>query len=512
MIDYREIIRLKSLDHSNSHVAASVGSSRNTIADVHRRAEALDIAWPIPENLTNKDLQTLLYPERKSHEGCKLPDYEYVYKELAKPGVTLSLLWAEYCANCEAEHVIPYQSTQFNDKYHAFAASKKATLRIHHKPGEKMEVDWAGKTLSVANNITGEPMKAYVFVASLPCSLYGYAEAFPDMKSNHWIKAHINAYQYFGGVTCILIPDNLKTGVIKNTRNELKLNRSYHEMAEYYGTAIIPARPIKPKDKPSAEGSVGVMSTWIIAALRNRKFFSYAELNEAIKEKLEEYNNKSFQKKEGSRRTAFEEEEKSFLMPLPASPYETAIWSEATIQPDYLIGDGNCKYSVPHEYIGKKVEIRTTENSMEVFYKHLRIASHVRVPYSPEPIYIPEHMPENHRKYLNYNTESFIGWVADIGSSTLVVVKHFLYSHRVEQQGYKACASLMKLADRYSISRLEAACEKALSYTPNPSLKNIRTILKNGQDKVKSKANKPASSAQYGISRNSSYCRGGEQE
>ena len=511
MIDYREIIRLKSLNQSVSNIAVSVGNSRNTISDVCNRAEKHEIGWPISSDLTNKDLQMILYPERKYREERKLPDYEYVYKELAKPGVTLTLLWAEYCASCEAEHVIPYQSTQFNDKYHAYAASKKATLRIHHKPGEKMEVDWAGDPLYVINNITGEPMKAYVFVASLPCSLYGYAEAFPDMKSNHWIEAHIHAYKYFGGVTRILIPDNLKTGVIKNTRTELILNRSYHEMAEFYGTAIIPARPRAPQDKPSAEGTVGVMATWIIAALRNRKFFSYAELNEAIREKLIEFNEKPFQKKAGSRRIVFEQEEKPFLIPLPASPYETAIWSDATIQSDYLITVGNCKYSVPYEYIGKEVEIRTTEKCIEVFYHHLRIASHVRVNYSSDPIYIPEHMPENHRKYLNYNAESFIQWASDIGPSSVTVVKTFLYSHKVEQQGYKSCASLMKLADRYSTKRLEIACEKALSYTPNPSLKNITTILKNGQDKIKTKVKSPKSSAQYGISRNSSYCRGGEQ-
>ena len=511
MIDYREILRLKSLNHTVSHVAVSVGNSRNTISEVYRRAEVHEIEWPIPDNLTNMDLQRILYPDRKTHEERKLPDYEYIYKELAKPGVTLTLLWAEYCSSCESENVIPYQSTQFNDKYHAFAASKKATLRIHHKPGEKMEVDWAGDTLHVINNVTGEPMKAYLFVTCLPCSLYGYAEAFPDMKSNHWIQAHVNAYKFFGGVTRILIPDNLKTGVIKNTRTELVLNRSYHEMAEYYGTAIIPARPRSPKDKPSAEGSVGVMATWIIAALRNRKFFSYAELNESIAEKLKEFNEKPFQKKEGSRLLAFEQEEKSFLMPLPTSSYETAIWSDATIQTDYLITDGKNKYSVPHEYIGKEVEIRITEKCIEVIYNHLRIASHVRVDYSPDPIYTPEHMPENHRKYLYYNTDTFIQWATDIGTATTTVIKNFLYSHKVEQQGYKSCASLMKLADRYSTKRLEAACEKSLSFTPNPSLKNITTILKNKQDLIKPKTNQSKASAQYGIKRNSSYCRGGEQ-
>lgn len=232
------------------------------------------------------------------------------------------------------------------------------------------------------------------------------------------------------------------------------LNRSYHEMAEYYGTAIVPARPLKPKDKPSAERSVGILSTWIIAALRNRKFFSYEELNDAIRSKLTEFNKKPFQKREGSRLNAFEEEEKPFLMPLPASPYETAIWSEATIHSDYLITVDGVKYSIPHEYIDKKVEIRTSEKCIEVFYHQLRIASHIRVKYSRDPIYKPEHMPENHRKYLNYNADSFQQWASDIGEATLTVMKHFLYSHRVEQQGYKSCSSLMKLADRYSTSRL----------------------------------------------------------
>ena len=373
-----------------------------------------------------------------------------------------------------------------------------------------MEVDWAGSTLTVWDNLNGEPLPAYVFVSCLPCSLYSYAEATPDMKTNHWIQAHIHAYHYFDGVTRVLTPDNLKTGVIKNTRTELVLNRTYHEMAEHYGTAIIPARPISPKDKPSAEGTVGVISTWIIAALRNQKFFSFNELNEAIRDKLTEFNNRPFQKKKGSRLSAFEEEEKSFLMPLPASPYETAVWSTATIQPDYLINTANCKYSVPYELIGREVEIRTTENCIEVFYQNNRVASHKRVNYSPDPIYNPDHMPENHRRYLNYNEESFKLWAEDIGTFTLSVIKTFLYAHKVPQQGYKSCASLMKLADRFTPIRLEAACQKALSYTPNPSLKNITTILNNGQDKVKSQK-VPPTDGSYGITRRTASVKGGEQ-
>ena len=484
MIDYREIIRLKSLKFSNVSIANSLCCSRNTVSEVLKLAGTHSLGWPIPDTLTNNDIEHLFYPGRGTNDGRRLPDYEYVYNELAKPGVTLSLLWAEYCAKCEAEHTIPYQHTQFNEKYHAYATSKKATLRIKRKPGETMEVDWIGDTLKVYDAASCCEIPAYIFVAVLPCSLYGYAEAFPDMKSNHWIEAHIHAYSFFGGVTRILVPDNLKTGVIKNTRTELILNRSYHEMAEHYGTAIIPARPVKPKDKPNAEGTVKVLETWILAALRNRKFFTFQELNKAIHKKLEEFNAKPFQKKKGSRLSAFLEEERDFLMPLPASPYETAVWSTATIQPDYLITVGNCKYSMPYEFIGKKVDIRAAENSIEVFYHGDRIASHVRKMYAPEPIYLPEHMPENHRKFLEYNTESFLDWGKSMGHSTHLVIKHFLFMHKVEQQGYKSCASLMKLADRYGTDRLENACAKALSYTPNPSLKNISTILKNGQDKV----------------------------
>ena len=198
-------------------------------------------------------------------------------------------------------------------------------------------------------------------------------------------------------------------------------------------------------------------------------------------------------------------------MPLPASLYETAVWSTATIQPDYLISAGNCKYSVPYELIGCEVEIRTTENCIEVFYQNNRVASHKRINYSPDPIYNPDHMPENHRRYLNYNEESFKNWAIEIGTSTLAVVKTFLYAHKVPQQGYKSCASLMKLADRFTPIRLEAASSKALSYTPNPSLKNITTILNNGQDKVKPQKI-PRTDGSYGITRKTANEKGGEQQ
>lgn len=340
--------------------------------------------------------------------------------------------------------------------------------------------------------------------------MYSYAEAVPDMKTASWIQAHIHAYSYFGGVTRILTPDNAKVAVVKNTRAELILNRSYQEMAEYYGTAIVPARPVSPKDKASVEGTVGVLSTWIVASLRNDKFFSFQELNEAIRIKLDEFNSRPFQKRKGCRLSAFEEEEKAFLLPLPSTPYETAVWSSETVQPDYLVTAGGCRYSIPYEYIGRKVDIRTTEKCVEVFYHNQRIASHVRVFNTADPVYVPEHMPEAHRRYLNYNEESFRQWAEDIGPSTGTVIRTFLHAHRTPQQGYKSCASMMKLADRFTPARLEAACAKALTYTPNPSLKNITTILRNGQDKVKN-GTPPRTTGSHGLTRRAAREKGGVQ-
>ncbi len=474
MVNYREILRLKGQHISIRQISKSTKHSRETVSEVLSLAYHIGLIWEDNLKLTNAQIQVLLYPHRATTTGHKMPDYDYVHKEMAKSGVTMTLLWSEYCEQCYTESTIPYQYTQFCEYYRDFARKNKATMRIKRKPGELLEVDWAGTTLNVTDSLTGELIPAYVFVATLPCSLYSYAEAFPNMKSTNWIKSHIHAFEFFGGITRIIVPDNLKTGVIRHTRNELILNRTYHEMAEHYNTAIIPARPYTPKDKPNAEGAVGVLTTWIIAALRNRKFFSFEELNKAVHEKLKEFNEKPFQKKNGSRYSAFENEEKDFLMALPTSMYEIAVWATSTIQPDYLISVDNIKYSVPYEFIGKSVEIRYSQTSIEVFFHNNRIASHVRHYGYHDPVILPEHMPENHRQYLAYSSENFIDWASNIGESTVMVMNVLLATYKVDKQAFPSCRSLMKLVDKYSVKRVEAACARALAYTPTPSIKNIK--------------------------------------
>lgn len=244
MVNYREILRLSS-DPKNSQrsIELMLHSSHHTIRKVQDAAKAAGISWPLEDDVTNEMLKEALFPEEGAATALYTqPDYPYIHKELARPGVNLTLLWTEYCRRCENDGTTPYMYTQFCEKYRQWARITKATMRIQHKPGDAMQVDWAGNTLDIYDPITGDVSKAYLFVAVLPCSCYAYAEACDDMKLENWLLCHAHAYSYFGGVTRLLIPDNLKTGVTKNTRYETILNRSYQELAEHYDTAIVPAR------------------------------------------------------------------------------------------------------------------------------------------------------------------------------------------------------------------------------------------------------------------------------
>jgi len=497
---------------SGRGIASSISCSRNTVSKTLQRAKELDISYPFAKAATDIELERVLFPERTPITANKSPNYKYIHKELAKSSVTLSLLWHEYCEECRLAQEIPYMYTQFCKLYRDYTKRTKATMRIHHKPGEKLEVDWAGKTASIINNITGEIIKVYVFVASLPYSSYSYVEAFLSMDMNSWITAHINAYKYFGGATKILVPDNLKTGVDHVSWYTTKINKTYHEMATHYNTVVIPARVRRPKDKPTAEGTVGVISTWIVAAIRKQQFFSLYELNQAIKQQLGIFNNKPFQKKEGCRLSVFVNEEKETLLHLPAASYELAIWKVATVQFNYHISVDKMHYSVPYEYIKYKVDVRVTTRIIEIYYKSQRIASHVRL-YGHLGQYhtIPEHMPDNHKKYVTWNGDRFISWAENIGPSTAIVIKAILSSHKIEQQGYRSCMGLLKAADKYSVSRLKAACAKALSYTPSPNYRNVQTILKTGSDKVIEENSEPTTnvnSSKHGFTRGANYYGG----
>lgn len=509
MTKYREILRLNSLGFSERNIAFSVPCSRNTVSKVLKQAHELNFSWPLPEEHTDTVLERILFPKPGMDTRTKrMPDFPHIRKELLRNGVSKKLLWTEYMEECRLNGEEPLMYSQFCYHIQQDEQKHRATMHINRKPGEQVEVDWAGDPAHIIDPDTGEIIKAFVFIGVMTFSQFTYAEAFINEKQKSWIAAHVHMYEYFGGVAKILVPDNCKTAVIHDGGwYDQQLNTIYHEMAEHYGTAIIPARVRKPKDKPNAEGSVGNISTWIIAALRNEQFFSLAELNRSIKEKLEEFNKKFFQKKEGSRLDLFRDEELPLLAPLPATSYELAEWKQATVQFNYHISVDGMLYSVPYEYIKRVVDVRVTDKTIEIFYNHNRIASHRRL-YGRKGQYdtIVEHMPEDHQKYLEWNGDRFRKWAERIGNNTYKVVDAILTSKRVEQQTYKSCMGLLRLADRYSVKRLEAACEKALGYTATPSYKSIKNILTAGQHK--SASEEPITETtqnKYGITRGAGY-------
>ncbi|MDP3113732.1 MAG: IS21 family transposase [Candidatus Cloacimonadaceae bacterium] len=508
MTQYREILRLHKQGISGRSIAACLSCSRNTVSATLQAAETLGIVWPLPDSVSDRELGERLFPEKGIESNRKMPDFDSIHRELGKSGVTLSLLWYEYSEACRYTQAIPFQYSQFCKLYNDYIQKTKATMRIHHKPGEKLEVDWAGQTAIIKDNISGEDIKAYVFVAALPYSGYSYVEAFLKMDMECWIQAHVNCFEYFGGATRILVPDNLKTGVDHASWSRTVINKTYNEMATYYDTVVIPARVRHPKDKASAEGTVGVISTWILASLRNQTFFSLYELNQEIRNKLGDFNTRAFQKRDGSRESVFLDEEQHCLTTLPSQAYELATWTIATVQFNYHVSVDRMNYSVPYEYIQNKVDIRVTSRVIEVFYKSCRIASHSRIFGKPGQYQtIPEHMPVKHQQYHEWNADRFVSWANRIGEHTSIVIRGILSSARIEQQGYRSCMALLKAVDKFSPQRLENACQRALSFTPTPSYKNVLSILKSGSDKL-GKVEEPmhnAQSSEYGISRGSGY-------
>lgn len=431
---------------------------------------------------------------------------EYIHKELARNGVSLKLLWNEYCEACRINNEIPFMYTQFCYYYQKYAMSKNATMHIPRRPGDSAEVDWAGTPAQIIDRDTGEIIHVYIFVGVLSYSQYTYIEACKNENLETWIAAHNHMYSFFGGIPRMTIPDNLRTGASKTAHHDEDpvLNKTYHEMAEHYNTAIVPARVRKPKDKPNAEGAVKLAGQWIIAALRNMKFFTLTELNCAIVRKLDSYNEKPFQQKQGCRSSTFFEEEQAFLAPLPAIPYEISQWKKATVGLNYHISVDKNYYSCPHEYIKCSIDVRLTNSIVEIFYKNHRIASHLRIvdkqnQYST----IPEHMPEDHKQYLQWNAKRFIIWAEKIGANTTAAIKSILISKKVEQQAYRSCMGLLQLAKKYSNKQIETACEKALSYSANTSLKSIKTILETQQNIPEPVKEEPT----YGYVRGAEYYR-----
>jgi transposase len=513
----KTILQQRSQGYSRRKIAEMLKVSRNTVAKVFSAADQSLLGTENIESMDEKALHDLLFPNEALKPIQVLPDYSFVHKELLKSGVTLKLLWEEYVDNCRQSQKPPFMYSQFCKLYQDYVNQNRLTMHIKHKPGDKIMVDWAGTTLPLYDKVTGDSCKVYLFVATLPFSMYCFAKACLTMKEEDWINVHISMYGYFGASSRLLIPDNLKVGILSHGKyDDPVINRSYQELAEHYQTALLPARVLAPKDKAAVEGTAGQLTSHIIAKLRNRKFFDINDLNKAIQKELDKFNDADFQKKDGSRFSVFTEEELPFMQPLPCYSYEYAQWKVATVQLNYHIAIDNQNYSVPYEYVKKKVDVRYTKNMIEIFYKGLRISSHKRL-YGRQRQYSTniDHMPINHQLYSEWDGQRFLKWAESIGTYTKEVVQKLLDSYRVEEQAYKGCLSLLKLVDKYSSERLENACHVALAHIPSPRYKNIRLILEAGQDKFIVDSNKASEKLQdnnHAFVRGASYYGGIKHE
>ncbi|GFP43557.1 hypothetical protein HKBW3C_02687 [Candidatus Hakubella thermalkaliphila] len=474
----KEALRLKALGLTNRQIARSVKVSRSTVAEYLRRAEEASLAWPLPEGLDDASLERLLFPPQGEPKDPKvLPDFSYIHTELKRKGVTLKLLWEEYLA----DHPGGYNYSHLCYLYRTWRDKLSLSMRQIHKAGEKMFVDFAGQTVPVVDARTGEINEAQVFVAVQGASNYTYAEATWSQDLESWISCHTHAFSFFGGVTRITVPDNLASGVTKACRYEPDINPTYHDMALYYGTVVIPARVAKPKDKAKAEAGVQVVERWILARLRNRTFFSLSELNQAIAELLENLNNRPLAKLEGTRRTLFEKIDLPALLPLPLTPYEFAEFRKATVNVDYHIEVFGHYYSIPHQLVKERVEVRVTQRVVEVLFKGRRVTSHLRSYLKGGHSTKPEHMPKAHQKYLEWSPSRIINWAGKIGPETARLVEAILAKKPHPEQGYRACLGLIRLSKAYSQKRLEAASRRALE-AGALSYRSVKQILKNNLD------------------------------
>jgi transposase len=355
-------------------------------------------------------------------------------------------------------------------------------LRQEHRAGEKLLLDFAGQTLPITDPGTGLVSPAELFVAVLGASNLTYAEAVPSQELPHWIAANVHAFEFAEGVPEILVPDNLRSGVTKAHRYEPLLNATYQEMAAHYGCVIIPARSRKPRDKAKVEAGVLLAERWILASLRNRTFFSIAEANLAIRERLQWLNDRPFQKLEGSRRSLFELLERPALRPLPARPYEYATWKTATVNIDYHVEVDRHYYSVPYQLTRQRCDVRLTASTVEMLFRGRRVASHRRSFRRGGHTTLAEHMPESHRRHLEWTPSRIVRWAQNSGPNTVALVDEIMRSRPHPEQGYRSCLGILRLGKRYGGDRLEAACARAVALRAF-SYRSVESILRSGLDR-----------------------------
>lgn len=480
----RDVLRLQDSGFSERRIASSLNIGSTSVGEYIRRARRAGLAWPLPRDLTDEALERLMFPASPDvpSDQRPRPDWTWVYREKRKPNVTLSLLWEEY----RAAHPDGYSLSHFCDLYRNWEGRLAPTMRQTHVAGEKMFVDYAGSTIDIVDGATGEVHEAQIFVAVLGASSYTYAEATWTQKLPNWIASHSRAFAFFGGVPAQVISDNLKSGVTKACFYDPQVNRTYAEMAAHYGTAVIPARPRKPRDKAKVEVGVQVVERWILAKLRNRRFFSLAEANAAIRQLLDELNGRVTRHLGASRRHLFEQLDRPALQDLPVEPYTYAEWKECRAGLDYHVEVDKHYYSVPHALLRQKLWARMTDRTVEIFHRGKRVACHLRGSSNRRHTTVTEHMPSAHRRLAAWTPQRIRHYAATIGPNAEALVDIIMRSRPHPEQGFRSSIGIIRLAKSHGAGRLEAACERALDIGAR-SYSSVASILRNNLDRRKPK-------------------------
>ena len=479
----KDVLRLKfNANLSQRQIARSLNIGLGTVSLHLKRAKEAGLSWPLPDDMDDARLERALFPNQlaPTRSGLVEPDYATIHEELKRKGVTKQLLWEEY-KQIQGDH--GYQYSQYCQRYRDWVKTLKRSMRQTHKAGERLFIDYCGPTIPIINPDTGEVCNAQIFVATWGASNYTFAEATRTQTKLDWIQSHVNAFDFFGGVPEIVVPDNLKSAVTKTCRYEPIINSSYQHMANHYKTTVIPARPYKPKDKAKAENAVLVVERWIMARLRHHTFFTLAALNQHIRFLLDDLNNKPFKRLPGTRLSQFEALDKPAMRSLPGSRYQFTEFKLARVNIDYHLEYDKHFYSVPHHLVKHQVEVQATRDSVAVFFKSKQIARHARSNAKGGYTTDTNHMPTAHRKHQEWSPERLLNWANDLGPNVQHMTQTMLDRKPHPEQAYRACLGLLNLSRTYDKQRLDAACQRAIAIH-SPYVKSIKSILKNGIDQL----------------------------
>ncbi|HCV19829.1 MAG TPA: IS21 family transposase [Alteromonas sp.] len=482
----REVLRLHfSAELSIREIHRSTKVSVGSIQTLLSKAKVMNLSWPLPDELDDTQLARRFYPQADTRHAKRFqePDWADLRKQLSRKGVTKLLLWEEYTQQYPNRC---YSYSQFCDRYLHWLKKQRRSMRQHHRAGDVLFVDYAGQTMPVVNPQTGEIRYAQIFVAAMGASSYYYAEATWTQNLQDWLGSHVRAFEHLGGVPTMVVPDNLKSAVTKACKSDPDINPAYQQLAAHYDTAVVPARPYKPKDKAKAEVGVQIIERWILARLRHHTFFSLHELNQCISALLTEVNNKPFKQMAGTRQQWFDELDKPALKPLPRHAYEYTDIRQAKVNIDYHVQYENHLYSVPHQLVSEKVELHAKPRLVEIYFQGKRVASHPRNDRYGFTT-TPQHMPAQHQHYHKVSEGSLMNWAKDIGDDVLLWVKAQLKRKPHPQQAFRVCLGALRLASQYPPQRLNTACKLANQHQLY-RLQQLKDILNSNQDKLLSES------------------------